>query len=345
MDIKGHIIDGKKGAFIIAEVAQAHDGSLGIAHSYIDAVADAGAHAIKFQTHIANAESTKDEDFRVPMSGQDITRWDYWKRMEFSKEQWFSLAKHSEDRGLVFLSSPFSVEAVNLLSETGMPAWKVGSGEFANSNLISAMLLHNAPILLSTGLCSYKELDGVHYDLKKCGAEFAFFQCTSSYPVSLEKVGINVLQELRDRYHCCVGLSDHSGTVYPSLAAMSESVDFIEVHVTFNKNIYGPDTSSSINLDDLEFLVKANQAFSKMRANPISKDLLANELNSTRRLFTKSLCLVNSLLAGESIEYDNLTLKKPGTGIDVDQIADLVGKTVLRDVSSDRLIKWTDINK
>ena len=345
MDIKGHVIDGKQGAFIIAEIAQAHDGSLGIAHSYIDAVADAGAHAIKFQTHIANAESTKDENFRVPMSGQDSTRWDYWKRMEFSKEQWFSLAKHAEDRGLVFLSSAFSVEAVNLLGEIGMPAWKVGSGEFANSNLISAMLLHNAPILLSTGLCSYEELDGVHFGLKKYGAEFAFFQCTSAYPVPLEKVGINVLQELRERYQCCTGLSDHSGTVYPSLAAMSESVDFIEVHVTFNKNIYGPDTSSSINIEDLEFLVKANQAFVKMRVNPINKDLLANELKSTRQLFTKSLCLINSLVAGESIEYDNITLKKPGTGIGADQIANLVGKSVLNDLPSDRLIKWTDVNK
>ena len=107
---------------IIAEVAQAHDGSLGFAHAFIDAVAASGADAIKFQTHIANAESTLDEAFRIPLSGQDETRWDYWRRMEFTPDQWRGLSAHASEKGLVFLSSAFSVPAYRVACR----AWHAG---------------------------------------------------------------------------------------------------------------------------------------------------------------------------------------------------------------------------
>src|SRR5215813_7641486 len=110
---------------IIGEVAQAHDGSLGTAHAFIDAIANAGAHAVKFQTHIAAAESTSAEPWRVKFSRQDETRYDYWKRMEFTEAQWTGLKAHADERGLLFLSSPFSVEAVDLLARVGVAAWKI----------------------------------------------------------------------------------------------------------------------------------------------------------------------------------------------------------------------------
>src|SRR4029077_2662993 len=119
----------QKRCLIIGEVAQSHDGSLGMAHAFIDAIANAGADAVKFQTHIASAESTLTEPWRVKFSRQDATRYDYWKRMEFTKEQWSGLKLHAEERGLLFLSSPFSLEAVELLEEIGIKAWKVASGE------------------------------------------------------------------------------------------------------------------------------------------------------------------------------------------------------------------------
>ena len=150
--ISGREIGLGRPAFIIAEVAQAHDGSLGAAHAFIDVAADAGVDAIKFQTHIAAAESTLDEPFRVRFSAQDQTRYAYWRRMEFAPEQWQGLADHARDRDLVFLSSAFSLEAVRMLAGIGMPAWKVGSGEIASSSLLEAMCETGAPILLSTGM-------------------------------------------------------------------------------------------------------------------------------------------------------------------------------------------------
>src|SRR6266540_6446215 len=120
---------------VIAEVAQAHDGSLGMAHAFIDAVAKTGADAVKFQTHIAAAESTPAEPWRVKFSPQDATRYDYWRRMEFTEAQWHGLKMHAEEQSLKFLSSPFSMEAVELLARVGVSAWKVASGEVSNPGM------------------------------------------------------------------------------------------------------------------------------------------------------------------------------------------------------------------
>ena len=125
---------------IVAEVAQAHDGSLGAAHAFIDAIADSGADAVKFQTHIAAAESTLGEPWRVKFSLQDNTRFDYWKRMEFTEEQWHGLKRHADKSGLLFLSSPFSFEAVELLNRVGVAAWKVPSGETANTPMLDHII-------------------------------------------------------------------------------------------------------------------------------------------------------------------------------------------------------------
>ena len=144
---------------IIGEVAQAHDGSLGMTHAYIDAVANAGAGAVKFRTHIASVESTPGEPWRVKFSRQDATCYDYWKRMEFTEEQWYGLKQHAQERGLQFLSSPFSVEAVELLTRVGVAAWKVASGEVSNILMFERMVATGLPILLSSGMSPLDEID------------------------------------------------------------------------------------------------------------------------------------------------------------------------------------------
>ncbi len=198
---------------IVAEVAQAHDGSLGMAHAYIDAIANAGADAVKFQTHIAAAESTPYESWRVKFSDQDATRYDYWRRMEFTEEQWHGLKKHANECGLLFLSSPFSVEAVELLSRVGVAAWKVGSGEITNSPMFELMAETGLPILLSTGMSRLSEIDAALEFFKSRKLPVVVLQCTSAYPCPPEKVGLNLIPFFRERYGCAVGLSDHSGTI------------------------------------------------------------------------------------------------------------------------------------
>lgn len=329
--------------FIIAEIAQAHDGSLGTAHAYIDAVADTGADAIKFQTHFAAEESTLDEPFRIRFSQQDMTRYDYWKRMEFTSEQWLGLSEHAQEKGLIFLSSPFSVKAVEMLRDIGMPAWKIGSGEVRSEELLNAMAQNGSPILLSTGMSDFKEIESTVNRIKEKGLSFAVFQCTSKYPTPLEEVGLNVINELGSRLNCPVGLSDHSGTVFPGMAAMAHHVDLLEVHVTFDKRLFGPDIIASVTIEELRHLIEANQAFSTLFRNPVDKDLSVAELAETRYLFTKSIAPARSLPAGTVLNENMLSLKKPGTGIPTNEMKNILGRRLVHDVTPDRLLKWEDL--
>jgi N-acetylneuraminate synthase len=170
------------GTMIIGEVAQAHDGSLGAAHAYIDAIANAGADAVKFQTHIASAESTPSEPWRVKFSLQDETRFDYWRRTSFTEEQWAGLKKHADERGLQFLSSPFSVEAAQLLMRVGVSAWKIASGEANNPHLLDYMASTGLPVLLSTGMSRLSEIDTAVERIQSRNLPVTVMQCTTSYP-------------------------------------------------------------------------------------------------------------------------------------------------------------------
>ena len=165
--------DKSKEIFVIAEIAQAHDGSLGLLHSFIDAVAQTGVNAIKFQTHVADAESSMHEPFRVNFSYEDKTRFDYWKRMEFTLDQWKDIKSHCDEVGLEFMSSPFSNAAVDLLEEVGVERYKVGSGEVNNFLLLEKIVRTKKPLIISSGMSSYKELDEtIEFLIKKTSKIF-----------------------------------------------------------------------------------------------------------------------------------------------------------------------------
>ncbi|MDA1330719.1 MAG: N-acetylneuraminate synthase family protein, partial [Chloroflexi bacterium] len=193
IQIGKHRIGPGQPAFIIGEVAQAHDGSLNTAHAFIDAIAEAGADAVKFQTHIAEAESTAEEAFRKSSPWIEESKADFWHRTGFDGEQWQGLAAHAAERELVFLSSPFSVEAVELLEQVGVPAWKVASGEATNFQMFERMAESGKPILLSAGMSDWDEQDRIVNFIKGLGADLALFQCTTAYPCPPEEVGLNLI--------------------------------------------------------------------------------------------------------------------------------------------------------
>ena len=343
IEIAGRTVGPGQPAFVIAEVGQSHDGSLGMAHAFIDTAAACGADAIKFQTHIAAAESTLDEEFRVKFSRQDETRFDYWRRMEFSPEQWAGLAAHAAEKGIVFLSSAFSVAAVELLRELGLAAWKVGSGEYRSDDLWQAMAAGGAPILLSTGMSEWREIEAAVERVRELGAPLALFQCTSRYPTALEHVGLNIIDDLR-RFGCPVGLSDHSGSVHPSLAALARGADMIEVHLTLDRRLFGPDVPVSLTPPELTLLCEARDALVTMAQNPVDKDAMAADLREMRGLFSKSLAPTRTLSAGTQLTADMLTAKKPGTGIPTAELDDVVGRRLVADVGPERLLRREDLD-
>jgi N,N'-diacetyllegionaminate synthase len=334
---------GKRPCLIIGEVAQAHEGSLGIAHAYIDAIADAGADAVKFQTHIAAAESTPSEPWRVKFSTQDETRYDYWRRMEFHEGQWMELRKHAEQRGLKFLSSPFSVQAVELLTRVGVAAWKVASGEVSNLPMLERMAATGRPIYLSTGMSPLSEIDAAVERIKAYRLPLAVLQCTSAYPCPPEKVGLNLIPLFRSRYDCSVGLSDHSGTIYPGLAAAVLGIEVLEVHVTFSRKMFGPDVPVSVTTAELAQLVEGVRFIETMNAHPADKDEAAADTAPMRRLFTKSVVASVDLAPGTVLKGEHLTVKKPGTGIPGEQLPALIGRTLRRAVKADQVLQDSDL--
>ena len=327
---------------VIAEVGQAHDGSLGLAHAYIDAIATAGADAVKFQTHIARAESTPAEPWRIRFSHQDASRYDYWQRMEFSEEQWQSLRSHAEQCGLKFGSSPFSLDAARLLERIGVEFWKVASGEIANRPLLELMKDSGIPIVLSTGMSPLPEVDRAMEWLQARRASVTVLQCTSSYPCPPEKVGLNVIPLFRDRYGCAVGLSDHSGTIYPGLAAATIGIDVLEVHVTLSRELPGPDVPASITTAELRQLVDGIRVIEAIMDHPVDKDDMAAQMAALRGLFTKSVVLSVDLPSGTLLQKEHLVAKKPGTGIPAERMPDVIGRVLRRAVQADTLLSEED---
>ncbi len=344
LEIAGRPIGGNAPAFVIAEVAQAHDGSLGAAHAFIDLAADCGADAIKFQTHIAAAESTRDEPFRVKFSRQDATRYDYWQRMEFQPEHWGGLIEHTLERGLIFLSSPFSLEAVAMLHAAEMPAWKVPSGEINNLELLDAMQATGRPLLLSSGMSSWSDLDAAvaHLRTNRAHQVFGLFQCTTRYPTPIAEVGLNVIGEMADRYRVPVGLSDHSGDIIPPIAAMTLGAAMIEVHICLHKGMFGPDTPASLTPDQLKEVCRARDLVHTMRTSRIEKDEMADALEGTRRLFSRSLALKSTQPAGTVLTREMFSAKKPGGGIPYNEADQYVGRRLARDISFDRILREND---
>ena len=334
-----------QGAFIISEIAQAHDGSLGMAHAMIDASADAGVDAVKFQTHIAEIESTLDEPWRIVFSRQDQARFDYWKRMEFTPRQWQGLAEHANRRGLMFLSSPFSVQAVELLDKIGVPFWKIASGEINNPELLESVWKTKKPILFSTGLCDFKVLDSVVSRTKELNTDFGIFQCTSEYPCAPETWGLNVLDELRDRYGCPVGLSDHSGTIFAGLAAAALGARFIEVHVTFSRQMFGPDVQASITFQELAQLVNGVRQIRQALEASVNKDNMFQLKKNMISNFGRSWALKRNLPAGTILDRGHITLKKPGSGIPYKELSKIIGKKLRVDKSSLYLLSWDDFEQ
>ena len=267
---------------IIGEIAQAHDGSLGTAHAMISAIKAAGADAVKFQLDLPAFESGPDEPWRAGHypHPQDKTRQEYWTRTSFLPSQWMELRAHVEASELEFILSVFSPEGLKFAEFLKVDAIKIPSGRINDHELIRAAAKTGKPLYISTGMATAMEL----CDTDDVAPEATFMQCTSEYPCAPEHVGMNVL--LKSMWvDLPFGLSDHSGTIYPSLIAAWLGAVAAEVHVCLSRECYGPDVTSSITTAELKQLVEGVRFIDKLRENPVDKDAMAEQLSDMRDLF------------------------------------------------------------
>jgi N-acetylneuraminate synthase len=210
---------------------------------------------------------------------------------------------------LLFLSSPFSPEAVELLKRVGVSAWKVASGEVSNRPMLEQMIESELPMILSSGMNPWHELDAAVQMIQEAELELTVLQCSSIYPTPPEKLGLNLLSDLRQRYGCKVGLSDHSGTVSSGLAAVALGADMVEVHVTFSREAFGPDVPASLTIAELRELVEGARFIRTALQHPVNKDSMAAELSPIRSLFSKSIVAKRNLAAGTVLSATDLAFR------------------------------------
>lgn len=330
--------------FVIAEVAQTHEGSLGNAYRFIEIAKECGADAIKFQTHIAEEESTPHEQWRVPFSFQDKSRYDYWKRISFTKEQWIGLKEYADKIGIVFMSSAFSLLACEWLESMDMAVWKIASGEVHNKELISRIKSTGKPIIVSSGLSTFDETDSIINDLNDIQAGIALMQCTTKYPTPPEEVGINIVEAYLNKYpNIPIGLSDHSGSVFPGIVAAYLGASIIEVHLTMHENMFGPDVVASLTPRDLKQMINGIRYSYLMRQNPINKDNQVEKQTVNRTIFGRSLYASRYLSSGTILTGSDIAYKKPGGGLSYDERKDLIGKKIRVDIEKDHQFNIKDV--
>jgi N,N'-diacetyllegionaminate synthase len=338
MEIGGRKLGPDEPTLIVAEIGNNHDGSVGQAKALVEAAAEAGADAVKFQTHIAEAEMLPSTPTPPHF---DEPRFVFVKRMELSLEAHRELKAVAEERKLLFFSSPFSVEAVHLLEQLDVPAYKIASGEVTNPPLVEAVAATGRPVLVSTGMSGLDEIAGAVAILRAAGSRFLVLQCTSAYPCPPEDVNLRAMKTLAERFDCLVGLSDHTPDVYTSIAAAALGAVCVEKHFTLSKRLYGPDHHASLEPEELKRLVEGiRQVEAALGSGEKTHDPAYDAVRTT---FEKSVVTATTVPEGTPIQASMLTTKRPGNGIPAVRIADVIGRRAARELEPNHLLQEADL--
>jgi len=329
--------------YIIAEIGNTHEGSLGLAKCFIKAASDCGVDAVKMQTHIFEAESLASAP--NPPYFKDETRKEYFERTAFTSEQWKELRRYSEeDLKIDFFSSPFSLEAVDLLEDINIDTYKIASGEVNNIPLLEKVAKTGKRVLLSSGMSSWEELDKAVEILQSNGCkDLVLLQCTSEYPCPPEQAGLNVLDEMKARYqNITIGYSDHTMGVAVPLAAVIKGATVIEKHFTLSQKMYGSDAINSTEPEELKRLVDEIRQIELALLNKVNKDEKVKSLGNMKMTFEKSIVSANIIEKNDIIIFEKLAFKKPGDGIPARDYKKLLGKKLKNKVEKNHKFKWED---
>lgn len=323
---------------LIAEIGSVHDGSFGNALRLIDLATECGADIVKFQTHIAIAETLLDAPKPEYFSTEG--RFEYFERTAFSLDQWCGLVKRAKEREIGFLSSPFSIEAVDLLEEAGVNFYKIPSGEVTNRPFLERIAATGKPVFLSSGMSSWGELDSAVETLRT-GGPLTVMQCTSMYPCPVDRVGLNVIAEMRERYGVPVGFSDHTLGIAAPIAAAALGATVIEKHLTFSRRMYGSDAPHSVEPSEFTMLAEVLRDAWEILDNPVDKADLSPYLKM-KRVFEKSIVTARPIAAGLAIVRDDLAFKKPGDGLSASSYEAWLGRRTLRSLPADHKLSEDD---
>ncbi len=324
---------------IIAEIGSVHDGSFGNAWKLIEAAAASGATAVKFQSHIADAETLPNAPMPHYFRGEP--RLEYFRRTSFSPAQYRELMSVASGCGVEFVSSPFALEAVDMLEDLGLSIYKIPSGEVTNLPLLERVAATGRPCILSSGMSSWDELDAA-VECLGTGGPLAIMQCSSLYPCPPDIVGLNVLAEMSKRYNNLpVGLSDHTSGLAAAIAAAAIGASIIEKHFAYSRLMYGSDARHSMEPAEFAQFAREIQDVWLMRESPVDKSSAA-DYSEMKRIFEKSLVAAEDLPAGTVIAREHLAFKKPGDGIGANRFREFIGRLLRQEVPRNHKFREDD---
>lgn len=338
--IDGRRIGEGQPVFVIAEGCDNHMGDLDTAKEMCRQAKLAGADCIKFQHHLPDEEMLKD----VPMTSNfDIPLYDFLKLHALTLDQHVELMKYCKEIGIMYLCTPFSLKAAYELNEIGVSAFKIGSGEMTDIPTLQAIAKLGKPMIVSTGMCNMEEIKGTYDALVEAGTEFAFTNCLSEYPPKYEDVNLGVIGRMKEEFpEAVIGHSDHTPDLYTCYAAVALGASIIEKHVILSKQTPGPDQTVSIDFQDLYRLVDGIRKIEL--ASGAEKVVHKNE-EGIREWAFRSIVSLRPIKAGEVITQDMIWSKRPGTGIPSKQMPEVIGRTAVRDIPQNVLLKWEDLSQ
>ncbi len=325
--------------FVIAEVGINHEGDFQKAKQLVDAAAEAGADCVKFQSHITEAEMIPTD--MKPGDISDESLWDIIKRCELTEEEERKIQAYCEEKGIIYLCTPFSREAADRLESMNVSAYKIGSGECNNLPLLKHIAGFGKPMILSTGMNDLASVRRSVSVIKDVGAPLMLMHCTSMYPTPYEKVRLGAISQLMEEFDLPVGLSDHSLGIYTALGAVALGACALEKHFTISRDWPGPDVPLSIEPHELAELVKGSRAIFQARGG--SKTVLPEEQPVIDFAYA-SVVSVAPIGQGEVFSKENVWVKRPGTGsILASELDRVLGKTAARDIQPECQLTPEDI--
>jgi len=328
---------------IIAEAGVNHNGDMILARQLIDAAVDSGADMVKFQTFNADKLAiplASKADYQKQGSNIDESHYEMLRKLELTREMHVSLIEYCQKRGILFFSTGFDINSIDMLVELGIDRFKIPSGEITNLPYIRHIGQYQKPVILSTGMATLGEIEAALHTLEEAGTPrniITILHCNTEYPTPMKDVNLNAMVNIRNTFGVNSGYSDHTEGIEVAIAAVSLGATVIEKHFTLDRDFPGPDHKASLEPNELKEMVEAIRNIEMALGDGIKRPSTSEMKNML--VARKSLVAAKDIHAGEVFNEENLTVKRPGTGISPMYWDKVIGRKASRDYSANELIE------
>lgn len=344
--VEGKLIGASHPCFIIAEAGVNHNGDMQMAHRLIDEAFAAGANAVKFQSFVTEelitAQAPKAR-YQIETTGMSGSQYSMLKALELTDGEQLELKNHCDSIGIIYICTPYEQISVDMLDDIGVAAFKVASTDITNLPFLHYIARKGRPVILSTGMCTLGEVEEAVNTLIHNGlmGSLALLQCTSEYPAPFDEVNLKAIHTMEKAFRCPVGFSDHTPGVGASPWAVAIGACIIEKHFTLDRNLPGPDHRASIEPSELLELVHTIRNVESALGNGIKQP--SNSEIPNKQTMQKSLVARHYISAGQVITENDLTAKRPATGIPPAWLGRIAGKCARLEIAQDEILQLSHI--